>query len=100
MGTAEFLDVDNWARTASDTSSGGVGPGTSYTFAEIYCHVNTYVNAASIFKPAATPQDMPAASTLTSNIYNWDGNGGASFANGSSSVETPGQHPLAPNAGC
>ncbi len=102
FGTAEFLDVDNWARTASPTSSAGVGPGTSYTFAEIYCHVNAYVDAASVFKLATYYSDMPSGSAGTQangDIYDWDGNGQASYHTYVSTVEPP-THPLFPNDHC
>jgi hypothetical protein len=101
LGTAEFLDVDNWARTTS-----GVGPGTSYTFAEIFCHVNAYVLAASDFPPNVTSAgSMPkgGVTSKTSMIYGWDnwyGNESVSYNDGGSSVETPGQYPLSPDAGC
>jgi hypothetical protein len=81
LGTAEFLDFDNWNRATL-----GVGPGTStssgYTFGEMLCHQQMYANAAAVFGSAATAAAMPKINILTvgttgqygviGKIYSWD----------------------------
>lgn len=74
LGTAEFLDHDNWAR-----STLGVGPYSSgYTFAEVLCHQQMFVSALSQFPAATTNAQMPSGistanlSQTIGQIYSWD----------------------------
>jgi hypothetical protein len=112
LGTAEFLDMDNCTRTMSAAQSAGVGPGTNYTFAEIYCHVNAYDAAAATFVPATTQQQnktrenilgqMPSVQAMfnaSQQMYEqWDY--ALTAGAPASSVETPRYYRLNPDAGC
>ena len=79
LGTAEFLDTDNWARvggTNGPYTSNGVGQGTAYPFAEMFCHANVFAKAATTFVYAATTADLPTASAMYYNVLKpirlWD----------------------------
>jgi hypothetical protein len=76
LGSAEFLDQDNWARSAgSDTYLGagpfGANPGganaylNTYTFAEMFCHQQFYAALESHLVNAQRPSDIvqPAHTT-------------------------------------
>jgi hypothetical protein len=91
LGTAEFLDQDNWARTNL-----GVGPYTSgYTFAEMLCHQQTFAGlAATTFSSTAA---LPNVSTALSTVNSWDV---LASSGGYPSGETAlGQYPLHPALG-
>jgi hypothetical protein len=76
LGSAEFLDQDNWARSAADNTHLGAGPfGSSpgaadtylntYTFAEMFCHQQFYAGLESYLVNAQRPSDIaqPAHTT-------------------------------------
>jgi hypothetical protein len=100
LGSAEFLDHDNWNRTTL-----GVGSySSSYTFGEMLCHQAMYASAASnIFVSATTNGNLPtpdpnSTSNTVGQIYSWDkldNNGGETL-----SESNYGQYPLHPGNGC
>jgi hypothetical protein len=113
LGTAEFLDHDNWQRTTL-----GVGPyATSYTFAEMLCHQQMYAKSVAanpgfapwqtVWYSASNPQTyIPTTNVNTSNlttivgqIYSWDTL--SSTGAGSPSTEASyGLHPMNPANYC
>ena len=104
LGTAEFLDQDNWAR-----ANLGVGTyGGGYTFGEMLCHQQFYVQAAlTVFTPVATWSAMPTKASVsltnTANvvgkIYSWDYL--SSLGGGYTHTETSfGLYPLSPGNYC
>lgn len=103
LGSAVFLDHDNWNRTnlGMGTYSGG------YTFAEMLCHEQMYAAAAATFTPAAAATAMPqinvstlgSGSTTLDYIYSWDyvvSNGGGYTA----TEVSYNQYPLHPYQHC
>jgi hypothetical protein len=76
LGSAEFLDQDNWGRSAGNNTHLGAGPfGSSpgsantylntYTFAEMFCHQQYYAGLESYLVNAQRPSDIaePAHTT-------------------------------------
>jgi hypothetical protein len=108
LGTAEFLDFDNWSRTSL-----GVGPGTSgsaaYTFGEMLCHQQMFAQAAAVFAASVTAAGMPKINVLTQGttgpygvigeIYSWD-YVFRTYSYGSGGFSTYMSVPLTPAANC
>jgi hypothetical protein len=95
LGTAEFLDLDNWQRTNL-----GVGPYSSaYTFAEMLCHQQLFAQVASTYFSQTTAlPTISRTSGLISTIYNWDV---IASSGGYGQTETVlGLYPLHPALGC
>ena len=102
LGTAEFLDHDNWQRTNL-----GVGAFSSaYTFGEMLCHQQKFTQAAlTVFVPVSTTAGLPAnvsttnVLTVVGQIYAWDYL--TSLGGGYSINETVyGQSPMFPGLYC
>lgn len=71
LGTAEFLDSDNWNRPLGVASNG--------TFAEMLCHQQKFAQAAALFPADVMPQysagsayDVRNVSAVIGQIYSWD----------------------------
>jgi hypothetical protein len=101
LGTAEFLDHDNWQRT--NIGVGLYSGGSGYTFAEMLCHQFWFANAAQVFKPATSESNMPNVTRTNTAalvvIYGWDyvvnSGGGESLSENNFD-----QYPLNPASGC
>ncbi len=76
LGSAEFLDQDNWARSAGNNTHLGAGPfgsspGTAgaylntYTFAEMFCHQQFYAGLESYLVNAQRPSDISQPAHVT-----------------------------------
>jgi hypothetical protein len=74
LGTAEFLDHDNW----NITNLGIGAPAASYTFGAMLCHQQKFAQAALIFVPETTELDLQnlnvlkTGSGVVAQIYAWD----------------------------
>jgi hypothetical protein len=77
LGTAEFLDHDNWARSSLGVGSYSGG----YTFGEMLCHQQKFAQAAALFPVATTNAQLPKITGTSSTsgtyaiigqIYSWD----------------------------
>lgn len=64
LGSAEFLDQDNWGRSLlgagpfGSNSGGGNGYPNAYTFSEMFCHQQVYAGLESMLVNAARPSDI------------------------------------------
>jgi len=100
LGSAEFVDHDNWNRTTL-----GVGAYSSgYTFGEMLCHEQMYANAANtVFVPVKTNNSLPtpdpnSTSNIVGQIYSWDNlDSSGGYSEGESKL---GQYPLHPASNC
>jgi hypothetical protein len=72
LGTAEFLDRDNWNRVYYN-SQGQDYHGVLYTFPEMVCHQKYYAQAAQVFGYNA-PLSLSAinSNSTIATIYSWD----------------------------
>jgi hypothetical protein len=111
LGTAEFLDFDNWNRPNL-----GVGPYSStnlasYTFGEMLCHQQQYALAAqNVFKSGSLPSSSSLSTTNVSGpigvIYSWDVSFSRSFIQSTqamgydSTLHAYTTLPLTPGANC
>jgi hypothetical protein len=101
LGTAEFLDHDNWARTNL-----GVGPYSGgYTFGEMLCHQQVFAQAAAtVFRPAIMPLNITnngtnSGNTIINEIRGWDYE--TSLGGGYTINETTyGKSPMTPGKSC
>jgi hypothetical protein len=82
LGSAEFLDQDNWGRANGNNAYLGAGPlGSSpgsansylgtYTFAEMFCHQQFYAGLESYLVSALRPSDIahPNGTTATKPAF-------------------------------
>jgi hypothetical protein len=101
LGTAEFLDHDNWQRTNLGFGTYSAG----YTFGEVLCHQQAFALAAQTFVPVITTTQLANLSTslvanqvaVVTQIYSWDTFVGGGYA----ATETAyGLYPLHPANGC
>jgi hypothetical protein len=115
LGTAEFLDHDNWQRSALGVGTTSAG----FTFSEMLCHQQAFAAAALIFVPTITTAaaltalsaiDSPYSKNSTATavqynatpigqIYSWDY---PTVKGGGYPVTEKryGAYPLTPGTGC
>jgi hypothetical protein len=102
LGTAEYLDVDNWGR-----SQNGITPEQQAVFWETLYHQNVYAEITSVLPSAIGPKgsaSLNAAQTALNRtdssqyiwkVYSWDSQQQGGFP---APGYVPGQYPLTPGA--